>query len=147
MQEGGLTKPNLRNSLSSLCVEGTVCLCKLTRERGGAKQETNKKGWTSANIIPVQCTVCKKGLQIRQKLLTRIARNPEQCTYYRAIYSLFRCLKEFTIDKKRWLEVVAFDRLFPLRFQTNRYKPHPLRGLKQLSEPCFCHLQSIVVCK
>ncbi len=32
-------------------------------------------------------------------------------------------------------------------FQTNRYRPHPLRGLKRLSETCFCHLKSIIVCK
>ncbi len=27
-------------------------------------------------------------------------------------------------------------------FQTNWYRPHPQRGLKLLSEPCFCHLKS-----
>ncbi len=30
-------------------------------------------------------------------------------------------------------------------FHTNLYKPHPVRGLKLTSEPCFCHLQSIIV--
>jgi hypothetical protein len=33
------------------------------------------------------------GLKIRQKLLMKNARNPEQCTQFHwAIYSLFRCL-------------------------------------------------------
>ncbi len=32
-------------------------------------------------------------------------------------------------------------------FQPYRYRPHPLRGLKQFSEPWFCHLKSILVCK
>ncbi len=30
-------------------------------------------------------------------------------------------------------------------FQTNRCRPHPVRGLKLPSEPCFCHLQPIIV--
>ncbi len=30
-------------------------------------------------------------------------------------------------------------------FQTNRCKPHPVRGIKQLSEPCFYYLQTIIV--
>ncbi len=29
--------------------------------------------------------------------------------------------------------------------QTNRCRPHPVRGLKLLSEPCFCHLKSMIV--
>ena len=30
-------------------------------------------------------------------------------------------------------------------FQTNRCKPHPVRGIKQLSDPCFYYLQTIIV--
>jgi hypothetical protein len=30
-------------------------------------------------------------------------------------------------------------------FQTNRCKPHPVRGIKQLSEPYFYYLQTIIV--
>jgi hypothetical protein len=30
-------------------------------------------------------------------------------------------------------------------FQTNRCKPHPVRGIKQLSEPCSYYLQIIIV--
>jgi hypothetical protein len=30
-------------------------------------------------------------------------------------------------------------------FKTNRCKPHPLRGIKQLSKPCFYYLQTIDV--
>ncbi len=29
-------------------------------------------------------------------------------------------------------------------FQTNRCKPHPVRGIKQLSEPYFYYLQTII---
>ncbi len=66
------------------------------KREGWSQIRNQQKGWTrtSANIIPVhlQCTVCKKVLQIRQNLLTKNAQHPEQCTYNRAIYSLFRCL-------------------------------------------------------
>jgi len=30
-------------------------------------------------------------------------------------------------------------------FETNLFSPHPLRGLKILSEPCFYYLQTIIV--
>jgi hypothetical protein len=30
-------------------------------------------------------------------------------------------------------------------FQTNLYWSHPVRGLKLLREPCFCHLKAIIV--
>ena len=30
-------------------------------------------------------------------------------------------------------------------FQTNRYKPNPVRGIKLHGEPCFYYLQTIIV--
>jgi hypothetical protein len=56
-------------------------------------------------------------------------------------------LKVLTNEKIGGLAVVSFDRSgYSLcDFQTNRCKPHPLRGIKQLSEPYFYYLQTIVV--
>jgi hypothetical protein len=60
-------------------------------------------------------------------------------------------LKVLTNEKRGGLKVVVFDRslfkLFTLRFSNKSVQAHPLRGLKQLSEPYFCHLKSIIVCK
>ncbi len=59
--------------------------------------------------------------------------------------------KVLTNEKRGGLIVVAFDRSpfkqFTLRFASNRCRPHPVRGLKLLSEPYFCHLKSIIVCQ
>jgi hypothetical protein len=52
---------------------------------------------------------------------------------------------------KSGLKVVSFDgsrfKLFTLRFSTNSCRPHPVSGLKLLSEPCFCHLKSLIFSK
>jgi hypothetical protein len=58
-------------------------------------------------------------------------------------------LKVLNNEKKGGLEVVAFDRSPFKPFHAEIFKqigtdPHPLRGF---SEPCFCHLKSIIVCK
>ncbi len=54
-------------------------------------------------------------------------------------------------EKRGGLKVVTFSRfpfkLFTLRFQINQYRPHLVRGIELLSEPCFCHLKSIIVSK
>jgi hypothetical protein len=54
-------------------------------------------------------------------------------------------LKVLTNEKRGGLKVVAFDKspfkLFTLRFSPNLCRPHPVRGLKLLSEPCFCHFK------
>ncbi len=44
------------------------------------------------------------------------------------------------------LRLVSFQATYSrCDFQPNRCKPHPVRGLKLPSEPCFCHLQPIIV--
>ncbi len=55
-------------------------------------------------------------------------------------------LKVLTNDKRGCLKVVAFDispfKLFTLKFKTNQCRPHPVRGLKLLCEPCFYYLSA-----
>jgi hypothetical protein len=46
----------------------------------------------------------------------------------------------------QWYPSIGFpSRYSRCYFQTNRCRPHPVRGLKLPSEPCFCHLQQIIV--
>jgi hypothetical protein len=58
-------------------------------------------------------------------------------------------LKVLTNEKRGGLKVVSFDALSCARrnFQTNWCRPHPVRGLKLLREPCLYHLQTIIVSK
>jgi hypothetical protein len=57
--------------------------------------------------------------------------------------------KVLTNEKRGGLSVVSFDRspfkLFSLKFSNNWCRPQPVRGLKLLREPCFYHLQTIIV--
>ncbi len=56
-------------------------------------------------------------------------------------------LKVITNEKRGGFSVVSFDRspfqLFSLKFSTNWCRPHPVRGIKLIREPCFYYLQSI----
>ena len=46
----------------------------------------------------------------------------------------------------QWYHSIGFPSNYSCcDFHTNLRKPHPVRGLKLTSEPCFCHLQSIIV--
>jgi hypothetical protein len=52
-------------------------------------------------------------------------RKEEGCQWYHSIGLVFSCSRG--------------------NFQTNWWRPHPLRGIKLLREPCLCHLQTIIV--
>jgi hypothetical protein len=56
--------------------------------------------------------------------------------------------KVLTNEKRGGSKMVSFERpplnLFTLRFSRKWFRPHPVRGLKLLSEPCSCHLKSII---
>ncbi len=49
-------------------------------------------------------------------------------------------LKVMTNKKRGWFTVILFD-----RSQTNLFNPHPVKGLKLLSEPYFYCLQTLIV--
>ncbi len=54
-------------------------------------------------------------------------------------------LKVLTNEKRGGLKVVRYHSIsLALSFLRG---PHPVRGLKLLGEPCFCHLKSIIVFK
>jgi hypothetical protein len=57
-------------------------------------------------------------------------------------------LKVLTNEKRGGLSVVSFDRsrfkLFLRIFSTNWCRPHPVRGIKLLCEPCSYYLQTII---
>ncbi len=56
-------------------------------------------------------------------------------------------LKVSIIEKRGGLKAVSLDRsrfkLFTLWFSNKSVQPNPLKDLKLLNEPCFCHLKSI----
>ncbi len=60
------------------------------------------------------------------------------------------CVKRW---KKMWVEICIIDTVglassyLHWDVQTNRYRSHPVRDLKLFSEPCFCFLNTIFVCK
>jgi hypothetical protein len=46
----------------------------------------------------------------------------------------------------QWYHSIGLDLSYSrCDFQTNRCKSHPVRGIKQLSEPYFYYLQTIIV--
>ncbi len=62
------------------------------------------------------------------------------------IYTELLEIKVLTNEKRGGLKVISFDRSPYSRknFQKNLRRPHPVRGLELLREPCLCHLQSII---
>ncbi len=65
-----------------------------------------------------------------------------------AQWTVHLSLKVLANEKRGVLAVVSFDRsrfkLFSRKFSKNVCWPHPVRGLKLLREPCFCHLKAII---
>jgi hypothetical protein len=57
-------------------------------------------------------------------------------------------LKVLTNDKRCGFKSVGLALSYSRRaLHQNLFRPHPVRGLKQLSEPCLCYKNSIIVCK
>jgi hypothetical protein len=55
-------------------------------------------------------------------------------------------LKILTNEKRGRLKVISTDRS-RREFHQNLFRPHPVRGLKLLSDPCFYYLNTIIVSK